>query len=266
MAPANADDWHLFPRTSDPSNPPLASVFALVLNQARALSSRAIHVFSESLSSRDTQKSTAAVTKLAIIKRQNSDQILVIPTTYAGLNSGPAPGAVVGITLGSILGFLLIVGLIALAFRAAGFGGNDEVIEEEIIRRHTHRSRSQSTRQKSSTSSPMSEPRAPPPVVREVRRESRQTRRGSRRQSRVSRRENPPDPEMVIVEEEMSEQREPDEVIVEEEEDDEIIEVIEEHSPEPPPRRPKKKDGHYRTVDPGEFGGGDAPPRRVGRR
>ena len=68
---------------------------------------------------------------------------------------------------------------------------------------------------------------------------------------------------MVTVEEEMTVSDAP-EVVVEEEEDD-IVEVIEEHSPEPPPRR-KKKSGHYRTVDPAEFGGGDGPNRRVSRR
>jgi len=50
-------------------------------------------------------------------------------------------------------------------------------------------------------------------------------------------------------------------VMVEEEEDD-VVEVIEEHSPERPARR---KSG-YRTVDPAEFGGGNEPRRKLGRR
>ncbi|RMZ76454.1 hypothetical protein DV737_g4810, partial [Chaetothyriales sp. CBS 132003] len=53
------------------------------------------------------------------------------------------------------------------------------------------------------------------------------------------------------------------EIIVEEESDD-IVEVIEEHSPER--RESRTKRSGYRTVDPAEFGGGDAPRRSISRR
>lgn len=125
-------------------------------------------------------------------------------------------------------------------------------MEEDVIRRHRRVSK------RSPTASSVSEAPAPPePVVRESRRSSRRETRTSRRASRPQPR---PEPEQVIVEEEMSVE-EPEAVVVEEEDDD-IVEVIEEHSPEPPPRR--KKSG-YRTVDPAEYGGGDAPSRGVRR-
>lgn len=260
MAPSIAVDFHhpqhhrLLTRAQDPNNPPLASVFALVIDRARALSARGMSAVSKSISSRNVAKAAAPVGKLSIAKRQQ--QILVIPTTYANLNDGPDPGAVVGITIGAILGFLLLFFLMLFIFRAASGGrGGGDVVEEDIIRRH-HTARSRSTRKRSPTASSMSEVPLPPEPVVESRRSSRREARTSRRTSRQTRRE----PEEVIVEEAMSE--EPDAVVVEEEEDD-VVEVIEEHSPEPPPRR--KKSG-YRTVDPAEYGGGDAPSRRVGRR
>jgi len=52
-------------------------------------------------------------------------------------------------------------------------------------------------------------------------------------------------------------------------EDDDIVEVIEEHSP---PRRVRRSgsgrqpQSGFRTVDPGEYGGGGRPLRKVSRR
>jgi len=71
----------------------------------------------------------------ALLKRQ---QILAIPTTYQGLNAGPAPGTVVGITLGAVGGFLLLLWLIYTCFNLGGGGG---VVEEEVVEVR-HRSRS----------------------------------------------------------------------------------------------------------------------------
>jgi hypothetical protein len=49
--------------------------------------------------------------------------------------------------------------------------------------------------------------------------------------------------------------------------DDDIVEVIEEHSPvRRPSRRESKRTSGFRTVDPAEFGGGDRPMRKMGRR
>jgi len=48
---------------------------------------------------------------------------------------------------------------------------------------------------------------------------------------------------------------------------DDIVEVIEEHSPERrPSRRKSERMSGFRTVDPGEFGGGDRSFRKVPRR
>jgi hypothetical protein len=70
-------------------------------------------------------------------KRQQA--ILAIPTTYLGLNSGPAPGALVGIVLGSIVGFILVLYVI---YAVARFGGGvfnrRTVVEEEIYTRKSH--------------------------------------------------------------------------------------------------------------------------------
>ena len=163
-------------------------------------------------------------------KRQN--QILAIPTTYAGLNDGPAPGEVAGIVIGAVGGFLLILWLLYTCFSMGNFGGigGTEVVEEEIIRR-----RSRSPRRSRSHSETIEITKSRSPVRRE-RIVVEETRRVSR----------PPDPE-------------PAETV------DDIVEVIEEHSlsPPPPSRRTSKRTSGYRNVDPAEFGGGGRPMRKV---
>lgn len=279
--------FHLFTRASDPNYPSLTSLFAVIINRARNLTQSSSNALARSLSSRSAHRSAAAISKLSTLKRQQ--QILVIPTTYGHLNDSPKPGAVVGITLGAVFGFLLALTIMILVFRSV-YGGDSEVVEEEII---TKRSRRSHTKKQSSTVSSSSD--GPPipvpipiptPVVMESRRSSRQ----SRRQSHVSRRTTRRSPEQVIVEEELSSVRsarrgpeevivveeestvhtaEPEEHVVVEEEEDDIVEVIEEHSPEPPSRRrpsaAARRSGAFRTVNPAEFGGGDAPSRRISR-
>jgi hypothetical protein len=65
--------------------------------------------------------------------------VLAIPTTYAGLNSGPQPGSVVGIVLGSVAGFLLLLWFLYTCFGAGNpFAGvSGAVVEEEVIRRRS---------------------------------------------------------------------------------------------------------------------------------
>ncbi|KAI9764915.1 MAG: hypothetical protein M1840_007940 [Geoglossum simile] len=54
-----------------------------------------------------------ALTRLEqLLKRQNNGQAAVIPSAYQDNNAGPSPGSVVGIILGSLFGFLLILWLI----------------------------------------------------------------------------------------------------------------------------------------------------------
>jgi hypothetical protein len=74
--------------------------------------------------------------------------VLAIPTTYTGLNTGPQPGTVVGIVLGSVAGFLLLIWVLYTCFGVdipfPGWG-NRVVVEEEVIRHRSvsrHRSAS----------------------------------------------------------------------------------------------------------------------------
>jgi hypothetical protein len=189
---------------------------------------RAIQKISNLLS----RASTPLTSSIPLSKRQN--QILAIPTTYAGLNDGPAPGSVAGIVIGAVGGFLLILWLLYTCFNMGGFpgGGGGQVVEEEIVRR---RSRSPRRSRSRSETIEITKSRSPPRREREriVVEETR----------RVSRPE--PDREDTI---------------------DDIVEVIEEHSPSPPPqsrRTSKRTSGGFRTVDPAEFGGGGRPIRKV---
>ncbi|KAL2060835.1 hypothetical protein VTL71DRAFT_8887 [Oculimacula yallundae] len=160
----------------------------------------------------------------------------IIPTTYGQLNSGPAPGTVIGIVLGSVGGFLLILWLIYTCMQFGTVSSRSSYTESVIIqnRRKSHHGSSRSRR----ASETVEVRRAPSPV------------RIVREPSRVER---------VIVEESRETRRErersrslggSDEVV-----------VIEEHSP---PRRKKsarvsseteRRDSGYRTVDPSNYGG-----------
>lgn len=196
---------------------------------ARSISAPALHPTK-------TLRSTPPIIKtLASVLHRRQVDPSIVPSTYSGINAGPPPGTVVGIVLGSVGGFLLLLWLIYTCFNLAG--PSTAVYEEEIVRRRSHsprRSRSRSevievTRQRS----PQRQ-RSPP--HREVRRET------------------------VIVEETT---RRP-----ERERGDDIVEVIEEHSP-PPPRRSRGSGSgggrYYRTVDPDAFGGGNSAPRKFRR-
>lgn len=180
-----------------------------------------------------SRASAPLTTSISVAKRQT--QILAIPTTYAGLNDGPAPGSVAGIVIGAVGGFLLVLWLLYTCFNMSGMGrvgGGGTVVEEEIIRR---RSRSPRRSRSRSETIEITKSRSPPRQQRE-RIVVEETRRVSR----------PPD-------------LEPEETI------DDIVEVIEEHSPSPPPqsRRTSKRHSGFRNVDPAEFGGGGRPMRKV---
>lgn len=78
-----------------------------------------------------------------LAKRQAA--VLAIPTTYTGLDSGPPPGSVVGIVLGSVAGFLLLLWVLHTCFGAANpFGGSRTIIEGEVVRQRSTVSRSRS--------------------------------------------------------------------------------------------------------------------------
>jgi len=163
---------------------------------------------------------------LQVLKRQIPS---IIPTTYGSINSGPAPGTVVGIVLGSVGGFLLVLWLIYTCSTLGGVNRGSDYAESVVVRdrRKSHGSRSTRSRRMSET---VEVRRAPTPV------------RIVREPERVER---------IIVEERRETRRErsrggSDEVV-----------VIEEHSPprRSKSKREKEKESGYRTVDPLAYGG-----------
>ena len=195
----------------------------------------------DTLSSRTDHSLEVVENPLSLISRRQSVQPnpanpTLIPYTYAGLNSGPPPGEVVGIVFGSVGGFLLILWLIYTCFNMGNSGSS---VEEEVVVRRRSRS-PRSVRRTVSRSRSRSE-------VIETRQRSPPRRSSPRRETRR---------ETVILEET---RRAPVE------REDDIVEVIEEHSP---PRRSggSRRQSGYRTVDPEAFGGGSRPLRKVSRR
>lgn len=180
------------------------------------------------------------ISPASILLSKRQTQILAIPTIYEGLNAGPQPGTVVGIVLGSVAGFLLLLWLI---YTCANLGGGpfsgwgrQTVVEEEIIRERRSRSRSvsrsRSRASRTETAEVLSVHRSPSRRMRET----------------------------IVVEERRTSRPAPPP-------EDDIVEVIEEHSPvRRPSRRESKRTSGFRTVDPAEFGGGDRPMRKVSRR
>ncbi len=227
-------------RDSSSSPTPLASVFALIIRGSISLSTRGLSGFPNAAAAaadRTTPRSQLVEPIFlhprgdTLAKRQQN-VILAIPTTYAGLNSGPAPGALVGIVLGSIAGFILILYIILSAFRFGAFGNRQTVVEEEVVRHHHHQTRRSRSRSRAMTEASHHSPR----------------------RERVTRQRE----ETVVVEEHVEPSLSAE---------DDIVEVIEEHSPERrPPKRESTRRSGYRTVDPAELGGGNRPIRKVSRR
>ncbi|KAG9241981.1 hypothetical protein BJ878DRAFT_426891 [Calycina marina] len=177
---------------------------------------------------RPTQRST-----LSILRRQTIADDSIIPTTYGSIDNGPSPGTIVGIVLGSVGGFLLILWLIYTCATLGGdIGGGSDYTESVVVaRRKSHRStRPQRPRRVSETV----EIRRDAPPVRAVpvpRRSSGERDYAIVEESRTTRRERS--------------RRGSDEVV-----------VIEDHSS--PPRRKKstrERESGYRSVDPDAYGG-----------
>jgi hypothetical protein len=169
---------------------------------------------------RDTTPRQPATKRQSFMVQQG-----IIPTYYN--LSGPTPGTVVGIVLGSVAGFLLIVWLLYSLTQGGGFksGGTTAMAgQEEIIikrpRRNSHGgNRSRGKRQE----------------VREISRSPRRS--GGRSQIIVEeRRAGPPPmrPRSVVVE---SRQRVPN---------DDVVEVIEEHEDYRERRGSRRAPGGYR--------------------
>lgn len=161
--------------------------------------------------------------------RQDNGGILAIPTQYQGLNAGPAPGAVVGIILGSIAGFLILIWLLWILSTGSGFIRSTALTEEDVVVRR--RSRSRTTRRTRTEVSDRSPRRDRERVI---------------RQERIVRDIPPPrEPSRIRETIIMNGSRPPPERRVE---GDDIVEVIEEHSSVgvPPPRRKTRRSSGYR--------------------
>ena len=150
---------------------------------------------------------------------------------YQGLDAGPTPGAVVGIVLGSIVGFLFLLWLLWILSSGTSFIRTTALEEEDVVVRR----RSRSPRSRRSHRSSYRE---------EMRHTSSRPERVIR-QERIVRDVPPPRVdssrvrESVIVEESRPERRV---------DGDDIVEVIEEHSSigAPPPRRKSRRSSGYR--------------------
>ena len=62
--------------------------------------------------------------------RRRQQPLVIIPTTYSNLDGGPTSGTVVGIVLGSVFGFLLLLWLI---YTCVNMGGGGAVYEEDMV-------------------------------------------------------------------------------------------------------------------------------------
>jgi hypothetical protein len=200
----------------------------------------------------------------------NPIETTTIPAHYGSLHSGPDPGTVAGITLGSVAGFILLLWLLYTCINlgnpsAGGGGGNDTstVVTEGTAsvytrrRRNTARSRAAGGGGKRETV----EVRRGPVVVEdvssvgvsEVDRVIIEERRRSVSRPRYARpHPHPHTPRRVVSSESGGE-----------DDEDEVV-VIEEHSPPPRARRQRsrvrsveRRSGGFREVDPERFAGGD---------
>jgi len=181
-----------------------------------------------------------------------------IPSGYGALNSGPDPGTVVGIVLGSVGAFLLCMYLVYMCMSLGqpvdteSYGTASVVTRRSRakVRKHRHSRRETVEIRASRPASAVIVEEAVPRVERVVVEERRRS---------VSR-----PPPIVPV---------PPRVVRADDSDDEIV-VEEEHSP--PPRRHRSKrrssggshsrrESGYRDIDPDRFAGGDASIREVRR-
>jgi len=64
----------------------------------------------------------------------------IIPTGYGSIDSGPSPGTVVGIVLGSVGGFLLVLWLFYTCINfGGGWGGGSTYTESVVVRERDRR-------------------------------------------------------------------------------------------------------------------------------
>jgi hypothetical protein len=206
----------------------------------------------------------------SILEARQQNGIVPIPTVYQGLNSGPAPGAVVGIVLGSVLGFIFLIWLLWILSNGSSFIRTNRDEEEEVVVSRHRNTRSSDHRRSSRRTEMSQKPRSPRRD--RVYRQERITRDfpAPARSPGVSRVRG----ETIFVDETRQERRV---------DGDDVVEVIEEHSSVgggAPPRRKSKRassgyrsvsnfqsppqpPGGFRTVDPDLYAGGYYPQQGV---
>lgn len=204
-----------------------------------------------------------------VLLAQRDTTTSTIPGAYPGINDGPDAGEVVGITLGAVGGFLLLLWLVYTCLSIGNRQdtlssyGTASVVTRKSRRRHskhTHRSPSRRRETVEVRTSRTGPPVVDPPPERIVMEET------------IRRSSGPPPPPMAAPPP-MTAPPPPRFVPHDEDDEDEVV-VIEEHSP--PPRRHKTKshrrrsssarrESGFREVDPDRFAGGDAPLRDVRR-
>jgi hypothetical protein len=192
----------------------------------------------------------------------NPIETTAIPAHYGSLHSGPDPGTVAGITLGSVAGFILLLWLlytcINLGNPSSGSNDTSTVVTEGTASVYTRRRRNRSSRGVGKRETV--EVRRGPIVVEEemssvgggvseVDRVIIEERRRSVSRPRYA---HPPPPRRVAPSSDSGD------------EEDEVV-VIEEHSPPPRARRQRsrvrsveRRSSGFREVDPERFAGGDA--------
>src|SRR6266536_103814 len=74
-----------------------------------------------------------------LLERQTKDPT-IIPTAYGSINSGPTPGTVVGIVIGSVGGFLLCLWLIYTCLNFGTWGGAESSYTESVVVRDRRKS------------------------------------------------------------------------------------------------------------------------------
>ncbi|OTA63719.1 hypothetical protein K449DRAFT_32214 [Hypoxylon sp. EC38] len=199
--------------------------------------------------------------------------VSTVPEGYGRTPSGPDPGTVVGIVLGSIAGFILLLWIIYWCVNLRGptadleegsVGNGSSSVVSYRSRPRAHRSHRHSHRSHSDYS---------------PRRRTKETIEITRRTGDLRRSVSPPrapDHDQIVVMEEHDRSRSRSRSIIPRSPlppDDEII-VLEEHTP---PRRresrtyrrrssERRSSGQYRDGDPYRYSRGDGPPRDLSRR
>lgn len=217
------------------------------------------------LASRTLKTALDTPSRVLLHARQQTN---TIPGEYPGLNDGPDPGTIVGITLGSVGGFLLLLWLVYTCLQIGGRGdtvssyGTASVVTRKSRRRHSrHHHRSPARRETVEIRTSRVPPPPPQPTERVVVEE--------RTERRTSSQAPPPPPAAMPP----MHAHPPPRIVTDDE--DEVV-VIEEHSPAPRRTSHKSKthrrrsssarrESGFREVDPDRFAGGDASFREVRR-